>query len=274
MNTIHKSSGATDTSRREVICRGFRSAAGLLTADYLLAADHLLARGLADQTRPDKVPGRVGAKVKARSVIQVFLWGGMSYIDTWDPKPAAGYNYMGTLSAVIPTNVPGVQIGGLFPKLAEQADKFSLIRGMTHRNNGHETAAYLMQTGHTPGERLAYPSVGAVFSLFKSPEHKGVIPPYVVLTRSHGRFSEEGFLGPRFTPFATGGDPNAQRFEVEGVIARGITDDRQKARRKLLTGLNTMGHAMAARQELANTEEAKKQAYEATAAFTWPAAGP
>ncbi len=146
----------------------------------------------------------------------------MSHIDTWDPKPAAGYDYMGTFSAVIPTSVPGLQIGGLFPKLAEQADKFSLIRGMTHRNNGHETAAYLMQTGHTPGERLAYPSVGAVFSLFKSPEHKGVIPPYVVLTRSQGRFSEEGFLGPRFKPFATGGDPNAPRFEVEGVIARGI----------------------------------------------------
>ncbi len=261
MNTKHESDG-TDTSRREAIRRGLQGAVGLLAADHLLTADRLLAGDLADQTRPAKVPAKADAKVKARSVIQVFLWGGMSHIDTWDPKPAAGYNYMGTLAAVIQTSVPGIQIGGLFPKLAEQADKFSLIRGMTHHNNGHETAAYLMQTGHTPGERLAYPSVGAVFSLFKSPEHKGVIPPYVVLTRSQGRFSEEGFLGPRFTPFATGGDPNAARFEVEGVIARGITDDRQKARRKLLTGLNTMGHALAARQELAAAEEAKKQAYE------------
>jgi len=179
-----------------------------------------------NQLRPDQVPGKAGARVKVRSVIQIFLWGGMSYVDTWDPKPAAGYNYMGTLSSVIQTSVPGIQIGGLFPKLAEQADKFSLIRGITHRNNGHETVAYPMQTGHTPGERLAYPSVRAVFSLFKSPEHKGVIPPYVVLTQAQGRFSEEGFLGPRFTPFAMGGDPNAPRFKVEGVIARGITDNR------------------------------------------------
>ena len=102
---------------------------------------------------------------------------------------------------------------------------------MTHHNNGHETAAYLMQTGHTPGERLAYPSIGAVFALLKSRNYKGMIPPYVVLTQPQGRFSEEGFLGPKFKPFATGGDPNNFRFEVEGVVARGITDERQQARR-------------------------------------------
>jgi hypothetical protein len=202
------------------------------------------------------------AKVKAKSVIQVFLWGGMSHIDTWDPKPEAGRDYMGELAKAIPTNVDGIQLGELFPLLAKQADKFSLIRSMTHRNNGHETAAYLMQTGHTPGERLAYPSVGAVFSLFKSPQYKGLIPPYVVLTRAQGRFSEEGFLGPKYKPFATGGDPSAIRFEVEGIVARGITDDRQKARRDLLDKMNTMGSAMAASPDLAAAEEAKKQAYE------------
>jgi hypothetical protein len=258
MNANHGSDGATSASRREAIRRGLQGAAGLL------AADHLLAGGVAAQTKPASTPAPAGAKVKvkARSVIQIFLWGGMSHNDTWDPKPASGYEYMGDFSSIIQTNVPGIQIGGLFPELAKQADKFSLIRGMTHRNNGHETAAYLMQTGHTPGERLAYPSVGAVFSLFKGPQYKGVIPPYVVLTRAQGRFSEEGFLGPKFKPFATGGDPSAARFEVEGVIARGITDDRQKSRRTLLTGLNTMGRAMASSKELAAAEDAKSQAYE------------
>ena len=137
---------------------------------------------------------------------------------------------MGDFMKAIPTNVDGIQLDGVFPELAKQADKYSLIRSMTHRNNGHETAAYLMQTGHTPGERLAYPSIGAVFALFKKADYKGIIPPYVVLTQPQGRFSEEGFLGPMYKPFATGGDPNAQRFEVEGVVARGITDDRQKSR--------------------------------------------
>jgi len=186
----------------------------------------------------------------------------MSHNDTWDPKPESGREYMGEFAKAISTNVDGIQLGELFPQLAKQADKFSLIRSMTHRNNGHETAAYLMQTGHAPGERLAYPSVGAVFALFKSPEYKGMIPPYVVLTRAQGRFSEEGFLGAKYKPFATGGDPSAPRFEVEGVVARGITDDRQKARRQLLGKLNTMGRAMAASPQLAAAEEAKKAAYE------------
>ena len=201
-------------------------------------------------------------KPKAKAVIQVFLWGGMSHIDTWDPKPDAGRDYMGDLAKAIPTNVDGIQIGELFTNLAKQADKFSLIRSMTHRNNGHESAAYLMQTGHTPGERLAYPSIGAVFALFKSPDYKGLIPPYVVLTQPQGRFSEEGFLGPLYKPFATGGEPNAQRFEVEGIAARGITEERQKSRSALRDKLNTMGLAMDANPQLAASVDARKQAYD------------
>jgi hypothetical protein len=101
-----------------------------------------------------------------------------------------------------------------------------------------------------------------VFALFKSPQYKGLIPPYVVLTQPQGRFSEEGFLGPRYKPFATGSDPNAPRFEVEGVVARGITDERQKNRRHLLEAMNTMGNAMADSPQLQAAEEAKRQAYE------------
>ena len=168
--------------------------------------------------------------VKAKSVIQIFLWGGMSHNDTWDPKPDSGRDYMGDFMKVLPTNVAGIQIGQLFPELAKQADKFSLIRSMTHGNNGHETAAYYMQTGHSSNERITYPSIGAVFSYFKNPGYKGLIPPYVVMTRPQGRFAEEGFLGPMYKPFATGGDPNAARFEVEGVIAKGISDERQAAK--------------------------------------------
>jgi uncharacterized protein (DUF1501 family) len=240
-------------SRREVLCRGVAGAAGLWLAD------RLAAEGRAAAEQPDKAPAK---KAKAKSVIQVFLWGGMSHNDTWDPKPDAGQEYMGEFRKAIPTNVPGIQLGELFPELAKVADKFSLIRSMTHRNNGHETAAYLMQTGHTPGERLSYPSIGAVFALFKGPQYKGMVPPYVVLTRPQGRFSEEGFLGPKFKPFATGGDPSAQRFEVEGVVARGITDDRQKARRELLDKMDTLGTAMAASPEMAASQEARKAAYE------------
>ena len=248
----HRTDNAAGISRREALRRGLYGTAGLMLADRL-GRDAPAAAA-----EPDIAP----AKVKAKSVIQIFLWGGMSHIDTWDPKPEAGRDYMGEFAKAIPTNVDGIQIGELFPLLARQADKYSLIRSMTHRNNGHETAAYLMQTGHAPGERLSYPSVGAVFAMFKSPGYQGMIPPYVVLTRAAGRFSEEGFLGPKYKPFATGGDPNAFRFEVEGIVAQGITDDRQKARRDLLDKMNTMGKAMAADPQLAAAEDAKKTAYE------------
>ncbi|MDD4870195.1 MAG: DUF1501 domain-containing protein [Kiritimatiellae bacterium] len=245
----------TPISRREAIKRGFMGTAGMMLANKLgptvFAAD-------AQATAASKI------KAKAKSVIQVFLWGGMSHNDTWDPKPDAGYEYMGQFATVLKTNVKGIMLGELFPELAKQADKFSIIRSMTHRNNGHETAAYLMQTGHLPGERLAYPCIGAVFALFKgyNAGYKGVIPPYVVLTQPQGRFSEAGFLGSKCKPVATGGDPNAPRFEVEGVVARGITDDRQKARREFLQKMNTMGKTMPDNPELKILRDSEKQAYD------------
>ncbi len=243
-------------TRRQALRVGLFSTAGLL-----LDPAQLLGAAAA-QTPPQARPTSASAgAAKAKSIIQIFLWGGMSQIDTWDPKPDAGYDYNGSMKTFLPTNVEGITLSEWFPRLAKQADKFSLIRSMTHRNNGHETAAYLMQTAHAPGGRLAYPSVGAVFAYLKSNDYKGLIPPYVVLTQPQGRFSEEGFLGPRFKPFATGGDPNASRFEVEGVVARGISDDRQKNRRALLQKLNTLGEATSANPQLAASEEAKEQAY-------------
>ncbi len=243
-------------TRRDALRVGLFSTAGLLLADPLRAA------GEARPVPPPQALAKPPINAKAKSVIQIFLWGGMSHNDTWDPKPDSGYDYMGEFRNAIPTNVDGIQIGELFPKLAQQADKYALIRSMTHRNNGHETAAYLMQTAHTPGERLAYPSVGAVFALFKSRDYKGLIPPYVVLTQPQGRFSEEGFLGPKLKPFATGGDPNGARFEVEGVVSRGITDARQKSRRELLEKMDTLRRAAAAHPQITASEEAKQQAYE------------
>jgi len=235
-------------SRREAICRGVAGAASLAVAGQLGAKAQAAAP-----------PPKAG---KAKSVIQIFLWGGMSHNDTWDPKPESGREYMGEFTETVETNVKGIRLGALFPLLAKQADKFSLIRSMTHRNNGHETAAYLMQTGHMPGERVSYPSVGAVFALAKGDTYKGLIPPYVVFTSPQGRFSEEGFLGPKYKPFATGGDPNAERFEVEGIVARGITDERQLGRRALLSKLDSLGHALKFNPEIAATQEAKEAAYE------------
>jgi hypothetical protein len=256
-------------SRRDAMRRGALGAAGLI------AAGGLNSRVLAAE--PGKTPEQIAAeqkaardaaakakatnKAKIKSVIQIFLWGGMSHNDAWDPKPGTGYDYLGEFDKVIPTNVDGIQLSSLFPQLAKQADKYSLIRSMTHGIHGHETAAYLMQTGHKPGGRLAYPSVGAIFTFFKKEEYKGLLPPYVVMLQAAGRFSEEGFLGPGYKPFATGGDPNAERFEVQGIVNRGINDARQKARRELVDKMNTMGYGLADVPEMAAAETAKQKAY-------------
>jgi uncharacterized protein (DUF1501 family) len=253
MSAKQISNSGTGITRRETLRRGLCGASGLMLANGL---------GTSALTAAAAPQGKAAPKAKAKSVIQVFLWGGMSHNDTWDPKPEAGREYMGEFMAVVDTNVPGIRLNAIFPELAKQADKYSLIRSMTHGVNGHETAAYLMQTGHFSGERLAYPSVGAVFALFKGADYKGLIPPYVVLTKPQGRFSEEGFLGPKFKPFATGGDPNADRFEVEGVVSRAVSDDRQVARRELLGQMDTMGSVMADSPKLAAAKEAKEQAYE------------
>ncbi len=201
---------------------------------------------------------------KAKSVIQIWLWGGACHLDTFDPKPDAGYDYCGPLKSPIATNVDGIRICELLPLLARQADKYSLIRSMTHGNNAHETASYIVQTGWMPGDRIAHPGIGAVVSLFKGSGagYSGLIPPYVVLTTLQGRFSEVGFLGERYAPFATGGDPNQSRFAVEGVVTPGISDEHQQGRRELLGKLDTLGQAMKDDPQVAASAQAQKQAYD------------
>ncbi|MGD0897119.1 MAG: DUF1501 domain-containing protein [Thermoguttaceae bacterium] len=280
MSTIDNHENRKRVSRREAMRRGVWGTAGMIAAGGLsarlfaaepkktpeqkaaeekAAAEKLAAEKLAkDEAAKTKAKAK---NVQAKSVIQIFLWGGMSHNDTWDPKPGTGYDYMGELDRVIPTNVDGIQIGSLFPRLAKQADKFSLIRSMTHGNDGHETAAYLMQTGHKPGGRLAYPSMGAIFTFFKKEQYKGLLPPYVVMLQAAGRFSEEGFLGPAYKPFATGGDPNGARFEVQGIVNRGIDVGRQKGRRELLDKTDVLGYGLADAPEMAAAEAAREKAY-------------
>ncbi|MBP7935462.1 MAG: DUF1501 domain-containing protein [Phycisphaerae bacterium] len=248
-------SGAGRLSRREVVCRGLWGATGLLMANRL---------GLAAPTSQPAAGGATGLKGKAKAVIQIWMWGGPAHLDTFDPKPDAGNDYCGPLAKPIATNVDGIMIGELLPLLAKQADKYSIIRSMTHGQNGHETAAYLVQTGRSPGDGMVYPSVGAVVSLFKGYEagYQGLIPPYIVLTELQGRFSECGFLGSRCKPFATGGDPAQTRFAVEGVVAQGISDQRQRDRRDLLHKLNTLEHVMVGNAQLLALAQCEKQAYD------------
>ena len=233
-------------TRREALKLGLLGAAGLTFADPF-----------------DLYAKPAYLRPRARSVIQIWMWGGPSHLDTFDPKPDAGNDYCGPLTKPISANVDGIRICELLPLLAKQADKYSIIRSMTHGINSHETASYMVQTGREPG-RLVYPSVGAVVSLFKGYDHgyKGLVPPYIVLTQPQGRFSEAGFLGQRYKPFATGGDPGRTPFVVEGIVARGISDQRQRSRRELLHSLDSLGKAMPENPHFERLDRCEENAYD------------
>src|SRR5450759_573580 len=238
-------------TRRDAIHRGLYGAAGILLAGQL---PELAWAGM-----PAPAP-----RAKAKAVIQIWMWGGPPHLDTFDPKPAAGYDYCGPLATPIATNVDGIVIGELLPSLAKQADKYSIIRSMTHGINAHETASYTVQTGRLSGGHDVYHCVGAVVSLFKgyNAGYTGLVPPYIVLTQPLGRFSEAGFLGPRYTPFATGGDPAQARFVVDGIVAQNITDQRQRDRRELLRQLDTVGRTANAGASLDAFTKSGDQAYD------------
>ena len=179
----------------------------------------------------------------AKSVIEIWMWGGPSQLETFDPKPDAPYDYNGGRKA-IPTNVPGLALHEWLPELSRCANLFSVIRSMTHPHFGHETATYLMQTGRMPGGGEVYPAVGAVIGMMKSKTYKGDIPPFVILTSEKGRFSELGFLSERYAPLVTGGNPNTQHFVVDGIVPPGgLTAEEVDRRFDMLAELDTYSHA-------------------------------
>ena len=108
----------------------------------------------------------------AKSVVEIWQWGGPSQLETFDPKPEASRDFNGGLKA-IPTNVPGMSIHEWWPELAKCADLYSVIRTMTHTQFGHESAAYLMQTGRLPGGGEVFPAIGAVVFEGLTPDSMG-----------------------------------------------------------------------------------------------------
>jgi len=235
-------------SRRDILKLGGLGAAGLA-----------FSGGLGNKALAAVNP----LKAKAKAVIQIWLWGGPSHLDTFDPKPDAGADYCGKYTRPINTNVDGIQICQALPQLAKIADKYALLRGMTHGNNGHETASYMVMSGTKPVDGVVNPSMGAVVSLKKGYDagYTGLIPPYVTLVRPQGRFSEAGFLGSKYKPFSTGGNPTQTPFAVEGIVAKGITEKRQRSRRELLGNLDTFGRQMAGTPMVDKMGQNEKEAY-------------
>ncbi|MEI7729045.1 MAG: DUF1501 domain-containing protein [Verrucomicrobiota bacterium] len=199
----------------------------------------------------------------AKAVIQLWMGGGPTQTDTFDPKPDQGVEISGPLRSPIQTNVKGIRISELLPLLGKQADKYSILRSMTHMNNGHETATYMMMTGTPAASDPPYPALGAVVAYERNRAgYAGTLPPYITLTSALGRFSEAGFLGNNYRTFAPGGDPNNKDFRVQGLVPpRSMSDARIQERRSLLQALDSVARETDKPGVLDAMDDYEKKAY-------------
>lgn len=165
---------------------------------------------------------------KAKSVIHIFLQGGVSSQESWDPKPLSPIEYRGELSA-IDTKVAGVQFSELLPKTAQVADKLTVIRSLTHGEAAHERGQHNMMTGYRPSPALQYPSFGSVVSHEFGPRKD--LPPYISIPNEPNPYAGSGYLSSAYAPFSVGDDPARGSFKVRDLNSPGNVDQHRYERR-------------------------------------------
>lgn len=202
------------------------------------------------------------AAEQARSVVYIYLDGGSSQTDTFDPKPEAGPAYTGKYKNPIETNVKGTFIGEKLPRLASIADRYSILRGMYDGTNAHETGHYRMLTGDMTGNDIVYPSYGAMIAYKTRESYNNPIFPYICITEASTRFNEAGFLNVMFKPYDTEGKPNDPHFDVSGIVNHSMPDSKLLARKQLLETLSSIGEKVEQTEEVKKAAELRKQSYE------------
>jgi hypothetical protein len=186
---------------------------------------------------------RAPASTSERSCIFIVQYGGASHHDTWDLKPLAPDEIRGPYRPIA-TRVPGMQICEKLPRLARLADRYCLIRSMTHSNGGHDGGMHVCMTGHSnPAAETPY--YGSVVAKLRPSTRN--IPSYVWLQNLAGdvqpRYLTGGFLGAPYSPMRVGADqdnPSAPGFRVRAFDPpQGVSRDRLEQRFQLLDRLQT-----------------------------------
>jgi hypothetical protein len=195
---------------------------GVTRRDFL----HAGALGFLGLTLPEffalKASGAVDAS-KDVNCIQLMLVGGPSQLDTWDMKPDAPASIRGPYKP-IKTNVTGVEISEIFPRMAKHADKFALLRSCYHTAAAvHDTGCQMMQTGRLFQGGLESPNYGSVLRFEKGP--RGDMPPNVLIPYTIGQLGGNlphgdtaGFLGKAYDPFVLNADPSDANFKVPDML--------------------------------------------------------
>jgi Protein of unknown function (DUF1501) len=189
--------------------RSYRDCEGSNRREFLkvgaLGMSSLGLSGLLRQRAMAKAEGRVA---KDTSVVWIWLGGGATHIETFDPKMEAPVEFRSCVGAV-KTNVPGIEIGGLFPKMAQRADQMAFIRSFAHNNSGHAGGTHYVMTGvdHPPadaGMPPIKPSFGSIAARVRGSNNESGIPTYVRLA---GLYADgPNWLGAAYSPFDVGGE--------------------------------------------------------------------
>jgi len=211
-------------SRRSFLTVGAVGGMGLTLADLLSVRE---AR--ADLKHYDFI------EPKAKSCIHIYLPGGMAHQESFDPKPYSPIEYRGEMGT-IKTNT-GEVVSESIPQLAKIADKFAIIRSMTHGEAAHERGTHNMFTGYRPSPALTFPSFGSIISHQYGPRED--LPPYVCVPNQPNEFAGSGYLSSSFAPFSLGSDPAAGGFKVRDLnLPNGVDEARFARRRSALEAVN------------------------------------
>jgi hypothetical protein len=207
-------------NRRNILQLGALSCIGINNTNYsMLIADDNIA-----------------TEAKAKSVIYIYLPGGFSTQETFDPKPFAPAEYRGPLSS-IDTSITGIKFSELLKDTAKIADKITVIRSMNHNEAAHERGTHNMFTGWRPSPAIQYPSIGSIVG--HELGGKNNLPPYITVPNVPNEFAGAGYLSHSYSSFSLGGNPEDPNFKVRDLrLPEGISIQRFDKRKKMLEVVN------------------------------------
>jgi hypothetical protein len=197
---------------------------------------------------------------RAKSVILVYLGGGLSHHDSFDLKPDAPAEVRGKYNP-IDTCVPGLHISEKLPLMAKAMNRLTLVRSGAHNNDHHETATNWVLCGRFGSAFGDYPAMGAVVA--HELGFSGKLPPYVAVPRNPSftwELGKSAFLGGRYESFKTG-DPNAADFKVQDVSPfETLTTKREKRRQTLLQAVDSLAKQVEGNDQITTYDEFHQRA--------------
>src|SRR3954469_18822284 len=200
-----------------------------------------------------------GKEATAKSIINIYLPGGMAAQETFDPKLLAPIEYRGPFGT-IKTKLPGVCFSEMMKHTADVADKITVVRSMTHGEADHDRGTHNMFTGYRPSPAIMYPSFGSVISHELGTRND--LPPYVCVPSMPSNFAGTGYLGSAYGPFSLGGDPASKDFKVRDLtLPSGIDDKRFAERREMRAAVDAHFSALEKSDALEGMDSFYQRAY-------------